>query len=84
MTFSFGLVSIINGNVSTAAFIITIVFLALFDSLTNRLETSLQGSVIYNSMLQKIYKELMMMGFVSFGIAMFQVRLQHEIGNICD
>jgi hypothetical protein len=73
MAFSFGLLSTINGNVSTVAFIITIIFLVLFDSATNAVEASLKGSVIYNSMLQKIYKELMMMGFVSFTVAMYQV-----------
>lgn len=73
MAFSFGIMSTIDGNVSTVAFIITIIFLVTFDSATNAWEASLSGSVIYNSMLQKIYKELMMMGFVSFGIAMYQV-----------
>lgn len=73
MAFSFGVMSTIDGNVSTMAFILTIVFLILFDSATNAWEASLRGSVIYNSMLQKIYKELMMMGFVSFGVAMYQV-----------
>ena len=74
MAFSFGLLTAIDGGVATLAFLLTIVFLVLFDSATNYCENSLRGSVIYNSMLQKIYKELMMMGFVSFGIAMYQVR----------
>ena len=72
MTFSFGMLSKIPATVSTVVFLVTIAFVVLFDSATTALEASLQGSVIYNSMLQKIYKELMMMGFVSFGIAMYQ------------
>jgi hypothetical protein len=73
MGFTFGLLTSINGNVSTAAFVVTILFLVTCDALTNMLEASLKGSVIYNSMLQKIYKEIMIMGFVSFGITMYQV-----------
>jgi hypothetical protein len=73
MGFTFGLLTSINGNVSTAAFVVTILFLVTCDVLTNMLEASLKGSVIYNSMLQKIYKEIMIMGFVSFGITMYQV-----------
>ena len=73
MAFSFGLLSVIDGRVATLSFIFTIIFLVLFGSVTNYCENSLRGSVIYNSMLQKIYKELMMMGFVSFSIAMYQV-----------
>jgi uncharacterized membrane protein YtjA (UPF0391 family) len=78
MAFGFGQLSTIDGNMATVAFIVTIVFLVLFDSLTNTLEASLKGSVIYNSMLQKIYKELMMMGFVSFTVAMYQVSYFEE------
>ena len=73
MAFSFGLLSTINVDVSTVTFIITIIFLVLVDSATNAVEASLKGSVVYNSMLQKIYKELMMMGFVSFLVAIYQV-----------
>jgi len=72
MAFNFGILSAVDGDVATIAFICTIVFLIAIENLTRGVENLLQGSEIYNKMLQKIYKELMIMGFVSFTVAMYQ------------
>lgn len=73
MAFAFGLLTSIDGGISTVVFVITIIFLIACDVLTNMWEKALKGSTVYNLMLQKIYKEIMLMGFVSFGIAIYQV-----------
>jgi len=72
MPFKFGILSKVDGDVASIAFVGTILFLVTFENLTRLAEAALKGSTIYNQMLQKIYKELMIMGFVSFAVAMYQ------------
>ena len=72
MSFEFGALSSINPITATLAFIITIIFLLFFEFLTGALEYVIEGHLIYNQMLQKIYKELMCMGFVSFVLAIYR------------
>jgi len=72
MPFQFGILSKVDSDVASIAFVGTILFLILFENFTRIAENALKGSVIYNQMLQKIYKELMIMGFVSFTVAMYQ------------
>lgn len=71
MGFSFGYVTEIDSEVALGSFIMMIAFLVGFDHLTGVLEWSLQGVPIYNHMLQHIYKEIMIMGVVSFCIGMY-------------
>lgn len=72
MGFSFGYVGEIDAEVALGSFIMMIAFLVGFDHLTGVLEWSLEDVPIYNHMLQHIYKEIMIMGVVSFGIGMYQ------------
>jgi hypothetical protein len=72
MAFEFGILNSINPITATIAFVATVLFLLFFEFLTGALEYSIQGSPIYNQMVQKLYKELMIMGFVSFAVAMYQ------------
>jgi hypothetical protein len=74
MSFQFGILSSINPFIATLAFIVTIIFLIFFEFLTGALEYILEGNHVYNQMLQKIYKELMVMGFVSFVLAMYRAK----------
>ena len=71
MAFSFGILGEIDADVATVAFIITILFLTGFEFLTGGLEYVIRDNIIYNQMLQRIYKELMIMGFITFVIAMY-------------
>lgn len=82
MSFHFGILSSINPTIATLAFICTIIFLLFFEFLTGALEYILEGNHVYNQMLQKIYKELMVMGFVSFVLAMY--RAQNDVSNLDD
>jgi hypothetical protein len=50
--------------------------------LTGALEYLLEGNHVYNEMLQKIYKELMVMGFVSFVLAMYKSK--HDLTHLND
>lgn len=72
MSFEFGALSSINPITATSAFILTIIFLLFFEFLTGALEYLIEGNLIYNQMLQKIYKELMCMDFVSFVLAIYR------------
>ena len=71
MAFAFGILGEIDASVATIAFVLTIFFLTGFEFLTGGLEYIVRDNPIYNQMLQRIYKELMIMGFITFVIAMY-------------
>ncbi len=60
--FTFGDTRYIDPSITAIAIITTILFLALCDYVTHCIEKILNTSPVYMSMLQKIYKELMIMG----------------------
>lgn len=60
--FTFGDVRYIDPDVAGIALVVTVIFLALCEHATHCLEIYIQHSPIYMTMLQKIYKELMIMG----------------------
>lgn len=70
--FKFGSVGHLDIDVSIISFICVIVFVVFFDIMTGVMEYFLDGSKLYNRMVQLIYKELMLMGLVSFTIIMSQ------------
>lgn len=78
MTFYFGILSNIDSDVALIAFVLTILFLATFDFCLGALEFSIKDNPIYNQMLQKIYKELMIMGFVNFVVVLFTATNNNE------
>mmetsp|Transcript_13050 Transcript_13050/g.21342 ORF Transcript_13050/g.21342 Transcript_13050/m.21342 type:complete len:1003 (-) Transcript_13050:234-3242(-) len=78
MTFYFGILSDIDSDVALTSFILTIMFLATFDFCLGALEFSIKDNPIYNQMLQKIYKELMCMGFVNFIVVLFTATNDNE------
>ena len=65
MAFEFGILAEIDVEVSTLALSVTILFLICFDVLTRLTEYFFRNELVYNKMLQKMYKELMTMGFVT-------------------
>ena len=81
MTFSFGILGEIDAIVSTIAFILTIFFLTGFEFLTGEVEHMIKDNIIYNQMLQRIYKELMIMGFITFVIAIYLAADKDSIFN---
>lgn len=78
MTFYFGIMSDIDSDVALASFVLTILFLATFDFCLGALEFSIRDNPIYNQMLQKIYKELMSMGFVNFVVVLITATNENE------
>lgn len=78
MTFYFGILSDIDSDVALTAVIMTILFLSSFSFSLGALEFSIRDNPIYNQMLQKIYKELMSMGFVNFIVALFTATNKNE------
>ena len=59
-------------DITLISFIIIISFIISFDFFTKFLEFSLEDSPRYMRMVQNIYKELMQMGIISFGFALYQ------------
>lgn len=72
MGFHFGLIGSISPFYSFVAFICTISFIICFDYLTGILEYFLQNEKFYSRIVQVIYKELMIMGVISFSIVMYE------------
>lgn len=69
--FEFGSINDLDPMVSLYSFIGVVLFLIFFDYVTGVIEFLLERSPLYNRMLQLIYKELMLMGLVSFVVIMY-------------
>jgi len=65
----FGLGSSLNTTLTTYCLIGIVIFTIAFESFTHHAEHKLKGTP-YVEMLAKVYKEMMIMGFISFGIFM--------------
>ena len=72
MAFQFGLIDNMDPTLSLLCFIGVIAFIIFFEYCTGVLEFFLEESPLYNQMVQSIYKELMMMGLISFIIIMYE------------
>lgn len=68
--FEFGNVQELSSRITLVTFIAVVAFVVFFDFLVGLMEYFLSGSQLYNRMIQLIYKELMLMGLVSFTIIM--------------
>jgi hypothetical protein len=76
--FAFGVILQIDISVATVAFVSTICFLLLFEFLTGALEYFFEEKAIHLKILQKIYKELMIMGFVSLALTLYNASSPHS------
>lgn len=72
MAFQFGLVDNMDPTISLLCFLGVIFFVLFFEYCTGVLEFFLEESHLYNRMVQQVYKELMMMGLMSFVIIMYE------------
>eukprot|EP00603_Paraphysomonas_imperforata_P003145 CAMPEP_0114421518 /NCGR_PEP_ID=MMETSP0103-20121206/5119_1 /TAXON_ID=37642 ORGANISM="Paraphysomonas imperforata, Strain PA2" /NCGR_SAMPLE_ID=MMETSP0103 /ASSEMBLY_ACC=CAM_ASM_000201 /LENGTH=841 /DNA_ID=CAMNT_0001590041 /DNA_START=55 /DNA_END=2580 /DNA_ORIENTATION=- len=72
MEFRFGMAGELSVELTTVAFCGTVLFLNIFDGMTNLLEKSVGSSPIYNTMIKRIYHELMSTGFVSVMLSFYQ------------
>ncbi len=73
--FQFGEILNININIASIAFISTVLFLLFIEFLLGLLEYCFNENI--QKILSKIYKELMIMGFVSLGLSLFNAGNDH-------
>jgi hypothetical protein len=71
-SFRFGMVGTLNSKISVYCLLLVVGTIVFFDHMRGILEYFLQSSKLYNQMIRTIYKELMLMGLVSFAIAMYE------------
>mmetsp|Transcript_2971 Transcript_2971/g.4586 ORF Transcript_2971/g.4586 Transcript_2971/m.4586 type:complete len:780 (+) Transcript_2971:187-2526(+) len=72
MGFEFGVVTELDFTVTLYCFIIIILFVIVFEYLIGIMEYFLEGSKLFSEMIQMIYKELMLMGLVTFCVIMYE------------
>ena len=70
MVFHFGIMKTIHPGVGTISFIAVVCFLIMFEYLTKFIDYMQDFYPSSYQMIQKIYKELMIMGIVSFSVLM--------------
>lgn len=70
--FYFGAISYLDPTKTLICFLFVIAFVITFEVVIGVMEYYLEGSTVYNRMVQMIYKELMLMGVVSFIVIMIQ------------
>lgn len=75
MGFQFGLIGQMEPSTGTYCFLVAIAFILISEFLISFLEHLLEGSNVYHRMVQKIYKELMLMGLISFIVIMYEADL---------
>jgi hypothetical protein len=76
MSFEFGLANELDPKISLYCLLIVVCFLIFFGHASGVIEYFLERSPVYNRILQTIYKELMIMGLVSFSIVMYEATAQ--------
>eukprot|EP01033_Poteriospumella_lacustris_P012501 gene12501-8937_t len=72
MGFRFGLIQSIDPATTVVCFVIVVAFIIVFEHATELLEVLLEENHVYSKILQIVYKELMLMGVISFSIVMYQ------------
>jgi hypothetical protein len=82
MGFEVGQINTLDPFTGMITLFLVIVFILFFKWLTGILEYCVQGSLIYNRMIQKIYKELMQMGLISFTVICFEAQSGEKEGKI--
>jgi hypothetical protein len=83
-SFEFGIASSLDPNISLYCFLSVVCFIIFFDYISSLVEFFLEKSPLYNRMLQLIYKELMLMGLVSFSVIMYEATNLTQEGATID
>lgn len=84
MGFKFGLIQSLDPILSLKTFVAVVAFIILFEYVTEIIEYLLEESYAYSKMLQIIYKELMLMGVISFGIIMYEAANENTSAGMYD
>jgi hypothetical protein len=84
MGFEFGLANELDPKISLYSFLIVVCFLIFFGHASGVIEYFLEKSPVYNRILQTIYKELMIMGLVSFSVVMYEAtaKIGHDAESV--
>jgi hypothetical protein len=72
MGFEFGVITSLDFNITLYCFIAVVSFVIVFEYIIGVMEYFLEGSHLYTHMIQMIYKELMLMGLVTFCVIMYE------------
>lgn len=78
MGFEFGLIDDLDSEIEVYSFIVVVAFILLFEYSLGVMEYLLEGSLVFNRMVQAIYRELMLMGVITFGILLFEASRQNQ------
>eukprot|EP01041_Mallomonas_annulata_P009772 gene9772-20319_t len=71
MGFQFGILNTIETHTGTVCLILIVLFLVIFEYITEAVELLEEAAPSAHEMIQKVFKELMIMGLVSLIIVMF-------------
>ena len=72
MGFEFGVVRSLDFKITLYCFVAVVVFVILSEYVLGILEYFLEGSRLYSRMVKMIYKELMLMGMLTFCVMMYE------------
>jgi hypothetical protein len=72
MGFEFGVITSLDFSITLYCFIAVVSFVIVFEYIIGVMEYFLEGSHLYTHMIQMIYKELMLMGLVTFCVIMYE------------
>ena len=87
MGFGFGIMSQIPADTGTISFIAVVSFLILFEYITSAIDYMQEYYEASYEMIKKVYKELMIMGIISFSVILYESthKAEHDwviaIGN---
>lgn len=72
MAFEFGVIDNIEPGITVTCLVIVVLFILFFEYSIGITEYLFEGSPVYNIMIKAIYKELMLMGIISFIVVMIE------------
>lgn len=72
MGFKFGVLTELDFKITLYCFVLVVAFVIAAEYVLGVLEYFLEGSRLYSQMIEKIYKELMLMGMLTFCVMMYE------------
>jgi hypothetical protein len=81
MGFEFGVITNLDFSITLYCFIAVVSFVIVFEYIIGVMEYFLEGSHLYTHMIQMIYKELMLMGLVTFCVIMYEASIDGGISE---
>lgn len=82
MGFKFGVLTELDFKVTLYCFVLVVAFVIAAEYVLGILEYFLEGSRLYSQMIEKIYKELMLMGMLTFCVMMYEAVPRDETNEV--